>query len=516
MISIHRFTVAALVAAVVFVAPAAHAAEYQLSVSSASTTPGGAVDLEVRLSGGASRVAALAFVLEYDAARLHLAAVDGIDPAQSVQFSVPAPFVGSAFALRGAGRFGLSVYRTRGPITTLADGTFARIRFNVDPGASGFAFVRVAASPAPNASDADQNLLDAIVSPSDLSGVAIAPQRALLDITPAALDFGNVPQRTTVKKTIVLTNVGTARLEVDHLQLGSGSQAFSILTPLGSPRILNPGQSFPVDVAFRSDQASTFLTRLYIDYATDSSISATVPVSAITAVGTEMAYVSRQIVPAVTSNDASSGGTWRSSLSLFNNDELPASVRLTLAGSDGSTRTAGEIRLAPHETRTLDDVIGDIFGLTSASGALVVDASSSDLTVRSTMYHQLSSGGRLGQALPSLPWASMIHTGEQGELLGLERNVNRNSNIGLVNFTATPATIRAEVRSSDGTVIGSKEYVLRGGEVVPRIDLFDALSISNASNLTVLLSAATADATFLGYASTLDETTGAAVFQSAR
>lgn len=516
MNAIQRFTALGSLLAALLITPAAHAGQYQLSVSSASTTPGDSVDLEVRLAGAASGVAALAFVLEYDASRLHLAGADGVDPTQSVRFSVPAPFVGSAFPVRGTGRLGVSVYRPRAPITTLSDGTFVRIRFNVDPAASGFAYVRIASSPAPSASDATQTLLDAVVNPDDLSGVAIAPQRALLDITPATLDFGNVPQRTTVKKTIVLTNVGTARLEVDHLQLGSDSQAFTILTPLSSPRILNPGQSLSVGVGFRSDQAATFLTRLYIDYSTDSSISATVPVSAITAVGSEMAFVSRQIVPAVTSVDATSGGTWRSSLSVYNNDDLPASVRLTLAGTDGSTRTAGEIRLAPRETRTFDDVIGDVFNLNAASGALVVDASSSDLTVRSTMYHQLASGGRLGQALPSLPWASMIHTGEQGELLGLERNANRSSNIGLVNFAAEPATIRAEVRSSNGSVVGSREYVLRGSEVLPRIDLFDALSISNASDLTVVLTAATADATFLGYASTLDETTGAAVFQSAR
>lgn len=514
---IHRIAaVASLSLAAIFTATNASAEQYQLSVSSASTTPGASVEVELRLTGAVSRVAALAFVIEYDAERLHLAGVDGVDSSQAVRFSVPEAFVGSAFAVGPSGRLGISVFRQRGPITTLRDGTFARIRFTVDPAASGFAFVRIAPSPAPSASDPTQHLLEASVTPSDLSGVAISPQRALLDITPSTLDFGNVPQRMTVKKTLVLTNVGTARMEIYHLQLGAGSQAFTILTPVTAPRVLNPGQSLTVEIGFRSDQASTFQTRLYIDYSTESSISATVPVSAITSVGSELAFISRQIVPAVTSQNVGTAGIWRSSLSLFNNDDLPASVRLTLAGSDGTTRIADEIRLASYETRTLSNVIGDAFGLDAASGALVVDASSSDLIVRSTMYHYLPSGGRIGQALPSLPWASMIHTGEQGELLGLERSESRTSIIGLVSFSPSPSTIRAEVRTKDGASIGSREYVLGGSEVLPRIDLFEALNITTATDLTVVLTAATADATFLGYASTLDETTGSAVFQSAR
>ena len=122
----------------------------------------------------------------------------------------------------------------------------------------------------------------------------------------------------------------------------------------------------------------------------------------------------------------------------------------------------------------------------------------------------------MGQSIPAIGWSELARPGRTARLIGISRTTSDGSSVTLMNLSDGDAVIHARVLRADGNLAGERDYALHGGEVIASLDLFDALGIGEASNLIVELSTETPGGVFFAYRSTVDNRTGARLFESVR
>lgn len=478
---------------------------WRLSVGSASTLPGGFAEIPIELHCGGASLAAIAFVVEWDIDRLILDS----DPLLGSKVEVPLPseFTAASRTTASPGTLGIVAYDPTLPIQALPDGTIARLRFRALPGSSGFAPVRIAGSPAPSASGPSGAKIS--VGSNTEGGISIASARARLAVSHSIIHFGSVPVGQRTHRSLVAINAGTAPLTIASVIVAGGSP-FTVSATL--PKQIAPGGSLPLEIAFQSDQRGEFSDRLRVSSPEAGAIEVDL-VAAATA--GEIFFDRRIVIPAIARAPGSGGSLWLSTLQIHNPAEMPAGARLTLLDGSSLSTEPVEILLAAGETRSWSDVAAEIFGAEAIAGALLVEASSGDLVVRSTTDNVLPGGGRIGQAVPAIELERLFHSGETAHLLGIEESASRRSNVTLVNAGDRTATLRVEAFRADGTSEGSRDFVLPARHVESHIEVPGLRSVDGEA-LTVSVHALTPDATFFVYASTVDAITGAPVFQSAR
>jgi len=207
--------------------------------------------------------------------------------------------------------------------------------------------------------------------------------------------------------------------------------------------------------------------------------------------------------------------TWRSSLVAYNSSQRPLAMRLTLHRAGGNTRIATAL-LSPGESRRWKDVVGELFDEANVVGALTIEVSSSEIILQSATSNRITDGGMISQAVPLVRWADLFRSGQTARLVGIDRSEDSRTNVALLNLGRTATLIRASVHDEKGKLLGERDYVLEPGDINQRIDLFDALDIKGLGNLTVTFRCLTDDGTFYVYASTVDQRTGAPLFQAAQ
>jgi polyhydroxybutyrate depolymerase len=105
------------------------------------------------------------------------------------------------------------------------------------------------------------------------------------------------------------------------------------------------------------------------------------------------------------------------------------------------------------------DLLGSVFGLgDGATGAVAVAADSRELLVMTRTYNQ-SDAGTFGQSLPGERVDQLIEVGERRRIVFFVQNDAYRSNLGLLNGTGAPITIRWERFTPDGSSVdtGSAE-----------------------------------------------------------
>ena len=483
-------------------------AQDKLLVSPATAPAGTIAEVEIRFESSAQDVAALAFRVDYDETRLRLSS-----PGE-VEFNLPGELRGSAVLLtETTGEIGISVYNVRTPIQSIPRGTLARLRFQVQPGASGYAAVRIDRTVPPSASDANENPVSVSVTDLPASGVTITPARADLSVIPVQLAFGSVPPGQTVHRSVVISNSG--KQEVILLSIRLEGEAEFNLSPAGIPLSLGPGSSIEIPVTFTASSSGSFTGRITVETSSSLQPAILIPLTGSVTPEGSYTYEIRSLLPAAARVSGANGSLWRSSLTIFNGDSLPASVRLTFFNS-ASAQQVAIVPVAPGQSRQFDDVLADLFQIESDAGAVRIDASNSLLILRSTTYNLQTNGGRISQPVPIVDWSNLVHTGERAVLTDLERSGNRRSSLTLLNLSQHEIALQLELRTETGAILGTRDYLLQPDSTMSNLDLFDALGVTEARNLTVVIRSRTPDATYFAYASTVDSRTASALFQSIR
>jgi hypothetical protein len=114
-----------------------------------------------------------------------------------------------------------------------------------------------------------------------------------------------------------------------------------------------------------------------------------------------------------------------------------------------------EVTLGAGETARWKDVLGTVFGVpdgTDAVGAVAFISDSEDLLFFSRTFNQ-SDDGTFGQAIPGLASADLIQANEMKRILFFTETPDFRSNIGILNGTGSPMTIKWRRYTADGMMV---------------------------------------------------------------
>ena len=165
--------------------------------------------------------------------------------------------------------------------------------------------------------------------------------------------------------------------------------------------------------------------------------------------------------------------SWRSDLTVHNvmDAELTVGIMYFRSGQipewDGTY--AVTLTLQARETRTVEDVVATLFGITANSkGSLLLECDDSIfpsnpdgsvMLVTTRTYNVGSEVGTFGTAVPTVQFADAFLNGGQSVSLitGVSNDEDFRSNLGIVNFSfaEVPITVHYRFLDEDGTVIAS-------------------------------------------------------------
>ena len=114
--------------------------------------------------------------------------------------------------------------------------------------------------------------------------------------------------------------------------------------------------------------------------------------------------------------------------------------------------------------------------------------------------------GSFGQAVPALPRAAAIRSGELGQLLGLRRSPQFRTNIGLFNPATEGGVVRIRLYQANGTVVGEQAYRLAPGGYLQLNDALHAFGVTRGEHLRAELSGGVP---CFAFASVIDTRSGA-------
>ncbi|MGH9456708.1 MAG: choice-of-anchor D domain-containing protein [Thermoanaerobaculia bacterium] len=498
--------VLAAVALLLLAASLARAAEPACSVAigSAVARPGDVVEIPLTLEG--SGVSALALVVAFDAEQLVLDG--GAHGGSKVDVGSPASVDATSWLLADESRLGIVLFDAEAPIDSIPEGVVAHLRFRVRPDATGpEAAVRIVAADL-SASDADGRALVASVARD--GAIAIATSSPALAVSASIVRFGSISPGETARQSVVAFNAGSGALRVTGAAIEGGDGAFAVAS--GVPRELHPGESLPLEITFTAGALGEYRGRLVIDSAGGGSVA--VEMSAASMAG-EFFLDRRLVVPAVARVNGAERSRWLSSLHAFNRGSSAVRFRATLLRAEPLPPLGPvEVDLEPGTTRSFDDAIGALFGDEDAAGALLIEASSDDLVVRSTTYNERADGSRVPQAVPAIEASRLFRTGETAHLVALERSDDRRTSITVMNLGPSPATLRVELLDSAGAPLATRDVTIAPQAIVYDVPVFEG--VEAAGETTAVVRALTPDAVFFAYASTVDASSGAPLFQSPR
>jgi hypothetical protein len=169
------------------------------------------------------------------------------------------------------------------------------------------------------------------------------------------------------------------------------------------------------------------------------------------------------VVPAAGTGPGANGSQWQSELTLHT--AAPRPVTLSLSFHQGATVLGPvSITLEARETLSIQDIVRTEFGVTSGSGALVIEAADRDartLAVTSRTVNT-SSEGELGQDIPAIDVADASGAGDVTALTGPSAGAASRFNFGLYAVDAT--SVKWELIRADGTVAATKDVTYLAGQ----------------------------------------------------
>ncbi|MBK9967588.1 MAG: hypothetical protein IPP07_23020 [Holophagales bacterium] len=175
------------------------------------------------------------------------------------------------------------------------------------------------------------------------------------------------------------------------------------------------------------------------------------------------------LIPAVARIAGAGGAQFTSTVWITNLSQSSTATieaRLYLQGQPNPQPQVKALTLTPGESRVYQNVVTDLFGLTSASGALRF-VSTTRLLVSSRTY-DFPPGSSLrdtkGLFFGAIPASFALVAGETAHLQGVVTGSDFRYNFGFVELTGAGAKIRATLRSLTGAEVASKEYELGAWE----------------------------------------------------
>ncbi|HET7434929.1 MAG TPA: PKD domain-containing protein [Thermoanaerobaculia bacterium] len=223
----------------------------------------------------------------------------------------------------------------------------------------------------------------------------------------------------------------------------------------------------------------------------------------------------RSLVP-VTAQTAGVGGTsWRTELSIFNPTGDTTAVTFTFVpGAGGSIRTR-TMSFGPKATSTIDNALLQLFGISSGSGALAIEATSNGVAALKVSSRTFTggNGATYGQAVPD------VHSEDLDQTLyltGIASNASFRTNVGLVNRGSNSVAATLTLYAPDGSPLGTSTLTLPASnfQQAPLASFFPNVAGGSYPALSLKITAASAGAVS-AYASIVDNITQDPVYLAA-
>jgi hypothetical protein len=145
-----------------------------------------------------------------------------------------------------------------------------------------------------------------------------------------------------------------------------------------------------------------------------------------------------------------------------------------------------------------------LFGISSRSSGSVFINSTRPLVITTRTYNE-GEDGTFGSFLSGMVQANGVGYGETAVLSQLCGNNEFRTNVGVVNLTDASCQVRVQVRSANGTLIGSPVNLTLASRGFKQInDLFAATGSGNRNNAYATLKVQTAGCEVWGYGSVID------------
>jgi hypothetical protein len=215
---------------------------------------------------------------------------------------------------------------------------------------------------------------------------------------------------------------------------------------------------------------------------------------------------------AVAHTDGLNGTRWRTDVSLHNPGvtEARVGVAALLEGHDNETPRRVERIIPGGRSERLVDVLGSLFGV-SGVGALRLEVTAGEVRALSRTY-TLVGDGSCGQSMPALDAAAAITPGGEVRLIGLTRAEGLESgyrcNLGVLNTAPVAGTVEVELRDAGGWPLGRRWLDLPPFGYLQITDIFGAVTDGAVEQGVAVLRAASAEGSFLGYATVVDNRSG--------
>jgi hypothetical protein len=161
-------------------------------------------------------------------------------------------------------------------------------------------------------------------------------------------------------------------------------------------------------------------------------------------------HATRYVLPGVA--EFNSGTNFHSDIRIYNGGSAPAVVRMTyypLANLQGMltgdpVSVDHPITIGAGQVEKRDNVLRDTFKLTTGGGSLVVTTDmQSSLVLTGRTYSNASGGGTFGQFIPGVTPDQGVALGDRPlQILQLEQSAAFRTNVGIVELTGNPVTVR--------------------------------------------------------------------------
>ncbi|MCU0290886.1 MAG: hypothetical protein MUF10_02710 [Thermoanaerobaculaceae bacterium] len=240
------------------------------------------------------------------------------------------------------------------------------------------------------------------------------------------------------------------------------------------------------------------------------SVAATAPDTVTVAAGPtiDQAGPHQYLVPTSGHVGGSAGTFWVTDMVVHNPGPTSASVNIYFLKEkqDNSATRGTTFPVAAGRSLKLKDVVEDIFGVSAASGALLIGSTVPVLVASRTFNDQPS--GTFGQYVPAARVADLVSGTTPVRLVQLTKNAIYRTNIGIASMSASATPITVTLYRSSGALAGVYSEVVDAWGFKQFNDVFDKAHAGTADDAYAIVTSTLPAARYFAYASVIDGRTG--------
>lgn len=210
------------------------------------------------------------------------------------------------------------------------------------------------------------------------------------------------------------------------------------------------------------------------------------------------------------------GVNWRTDVEVnnFGSGAATYTVSLLVRNQDNSNPQKLSFTLGAGKTVRYNDVMQTVFGFSGAA-ALMFTTMDNTLLIASRTYNQLDAG-TYGQFVPSFSRSTAIQFGQLGRMIMLAHEpslaTGYRTNLGLLNTTPVAIGVEANFYLGNGRLQGTSTVELQPYEFKQLDRAFELATPFPVDDGYITVRTTTAGATFLAYASVVDNITGDPIY----